>query len=157
LLAYLFWHRPRPGVDAAEYEEAQRSFHARLEVESVCFRVESLPFDDGPGYEDWYLSEDWTALGELNATAVDSVHHPSHDEAAVLVSAGWGAVYAHVRGPGEIPAEASWRHKPPGQSLDNVLADIAGGIPVWQRQLVLGPAPELCVGSGGPRRQSVAP
>jgi hypothetical protein len=53
LQAYLFWHRPRPGVERDEYEEAQRQFHALLEVESACFRLERLPFAEGPGYEDW--------------------------------------------------------------------------------------------------------
>jgi hypothetical protein len=145
LLAYLFWHRPRPGVDAAEYEEAQRGFHASLEVESACFRLDRLPFDDGPGYEDWYLVEDWAALGALNAAAVDSVHRPGHDRAAAMVAEGWGGVCASVQGPAAIPAQAQWRHKPPGQPAADFLAGIGAGASVWQRQMVLGPALEFCV------------
>jgi hypothetical protein len=147
LLAYLFWHRPRPGVDVAEYEEAQRGFHVRLEVESACFRVDQLPFDDGPGYEDWYLIEDWAALGALNVTAVDPVHRPDHDRAAAMAAEGWGGIYASVQGPASIPAQARWLHKPGGQSTLDFLAGIEAGASIWQRQLVLGPAPEFCVAS----------
>src|SRR5262245_54530916 len=55
MLAYVFWHRPRPEVATAEYEEAQRAFQAGFEAESACFRLAQLPFDPEPGYEDWYL------------------------------------------------------------------------------------------------------
>lgn len=145
--AYLFWHRPRPGVDADEYEEAQRGFHARLEVESACFRVEALPFDKGPGYEDWYLVGDWQALGELNETAVDARHKGDHDRAAAMVSEGWGGIYACVQGPATIPAQAHWSYKPHRQSTADFLAGFEAVTPVWQRQMVLGPAPEFCVAS----------
>ena len=157
MLAYLFWHRPQQGVDAAEYEEAQRSFHARLEVESACFRLDRLPFDDGAGYEDWYLVEGWEPLGELNAAAVDPAHRPEHDRAAAMVADGWGGVYACVQGPATIPAQAQWRHKPRGQSTADFLAGIEGGASVWRRQMVLGPAPEFCIGASGPPRHSVVP
>ncbi len=155
MLAYLFWHRPGTGVDAGAYEEAQRGFHARIESASACFHVAELPFDERPGYEDWYLVDDWAGLGRLNAAAVDAGRRAEHDAAAALVGEGWGGVYAIVRGAAEIPAAASWRHKPRGQGLDAVLAD-AGDAAVWQRQMVLGPAPELCVAAGGPRRRRVA-
>lgn len=157
MLAYLFWHRPRPGVEAAEYEEAQREFHERLQAPSACFRLEELPFDPGAGYEDWYLAEDWRALGELNAAAIDGRRASAHDRAAALAGAGWGAVYACFRGPAVIPASVRWLHKPPGRPLEEVVGDIAAGVPVWRRQLVLGPAPELCVGGGGRARHPVVP
>ena len=64
MLAYVFWHRPRPDVDLGAYEEAQRSFHSSLGTTSASFRLAELPFDDGgSGYEDWYLVEDWEAGG----------------------------------------------------------------------------------------------
>lgn len=152
MLAYLFWHRPRPGVEREEYEEAQRQFHALLEVESACFRLERLPFEEGGGYEDWYLVEGWAALGELNRAAVDPRRRGGHDRAAALVGDGWGGVYACVRGPASIPTEARWLHKPRGKSIDDLLADVEADAPVWQRQMVLGPAPELCIGSDGAQR-----
>ncbi|HET7122245.1 MAG TPA: hypothetical protein VFI17_13460 [Solirubrobacterales bacterium] len=147
MLAYLFWHRPRPNAEAAEYEEAQRRFHQRLELESACFRLDRLPFDDGPGYEDWYLVEDWQGLGKLNEAAVDAHRKGDHDRAAAMAGAGWGGIYAHVSGEVEIPARARWLRKPRGQSLATLLAEIPAETPVWQRQMVLGPAPELCVSS----------
>jgi hypothetical protein len=151
LLAYVFWHRPHRDVEAGEYEEAQRQFHRRLEVPSACFRLEELPFKAVGGYEDWYLIDDWARLGELNAAAVDARHRGDHDRAAALVSAGWGAVYAHARGEVEIPSEADWRDKPRGEPVEAVLTDVPAGTPVWRRQLVLGPAPEICVGAGSAR------
>jgi hypothetical protein len=159
MLAYVFWHRPHRGADASEYEEAQRRFHERLEVPSACFRLEELPFVSGAagaepaagGYEDWYLVAGWAELGELNAAAVDARHRGDHDRAAAMAAAGWGAVYAQVRGEEAIPTAASWRDKLRGEPLDTLLADIPGETPVWQRQLVLGPAPEFCIGAGSAR------
>lgn len=157
LLAYLFWHRPRPGVGQEEYEEAQQRFHALLEVESACLRLERLPFGEAAGYEDWYLVEGWQALGELNAAAVDAHRRAAHDRTAAGAGEGWGGVYASVRGPASIPTEARWADKPRGESIDGFLAGVPAGVPVWQRQLVLGPAPEICIGAGGPPRQVVVP
>lgn len=147
MLAYLFWHRPQPDVDAAEYEEAQRNFHASLQVESACFRVDRLPFDPGPGYEDWYLVEDWQALGALNGAAVDVQHKPHHDRAATMTAEGWGGIYASLQGPATLPAQARWLHKPRSQSTAEFLAGTETSASIWQRQLVLGPAPEFCVAS----------
>lgn len=155
MLAYLFWHRPATGVDADEYERAQRRFHALVETDSACFEVAELPFDPRPGYEDWYPVEDWAGLGRLNAAAVDAPRRAGHDAAAALAGEGWGAVYALVRGAATIPKTAIWREKPRGVDLDTVLAG-AGDAAVWQRQLVLGPAPELCLAAGGPPRRRVA-
>ena len=138
MLAYVFWHRPRDDVDRDRYEDALRRFHDSLENPSGAFRLDRLPFGDADGYEDWYLVEDWAALGELNAAAVDASHGGYHDAAAELVAEGWGGVYALVRGEAEPPTTASWRWKPP--------SDPAAA--VWQRQMVLGPAPEYCVPGG---------
>jgi hypothetical protein len=144
MLAYLFWHRPREGADAAQYEEAQRGFHSKLEVDSACFRLDELPFDPAPGYEDWYLVEDWSSLGRLNEAAVDAARRPAHDRAAADASAGWGGVYSLVRGPAEIPAGAEWHDKPRLIPTETFLADLPETT-IWRRQLVLGPAPEFCV------------
>jgi len=149
VLAYVFWHRPRPEVEIDGYEEAQRRFHARLEVESACFRLDRLPFDDAPGYEDWYLIEDWQAVGKLNETAVDAQHKGDHDRAAAMVDEGWGGIYACVQGPAVVPDQAHWLHKPRGRSNGDFLARVEEGASAWQRQMVLGPAPELCVANQG--------
>jgi hypothetical protein len=150
MLAYLFWHRLREGADRARYEEAQRGFHSKLEAESACFRVAEMPFDPEPGYEDWYLVDDWSGLGRLNEAAVDAVRRPAHDRAAADTGAGWGGVYSLVRGPAEIPAQADWHAKPPAGNLPETT--------IWRRELVLGPAPEFCVGvSGGAERERIWP
>jgi hypothetical protein len=132
VLAYVFWHRPRIEVGRREYEEAQAAFHEALSRASACFRLEVLPFEPmgvplkparksreagaaGPaadGYEDWYLVDDWADLGQLNAEAVDAARRERHDRAAALAEAGWGALYALVKGPPVIPDGASWRPKP---------------------------------------------
>ncbi len=156
MLAYLFWHRPQGGVDAGEYEAAQRDFHARLESPSACFAVAEPPFGGGPAYEDWYLVDGWAALGELNAAAVDARNRPGHDRAAALAGDGWGGIYALVRGAATIPDAVRWLEKPRGRPLDFVLADLGEEAVVWQRQLVLGPAPELCLAAAGPPRRRVA-
>lgn len=145
MLAYVFWHRPRAGADPAAYEEAQRAFHASLAVPSACFRIEALPFGDrGPAYEDWYLVEDWAGLGELNTVAVDAGHRPSHDAAASLSAEGWAGVLALVSGPAVIPAGIEWL--PATFSIHDMekVTEVEGAT-VWQRQMVLGPAPEFCL------------
>jgi hypothetical protein len=141
VLAYVFWHRPRQGVGVEEYEDALRAFHTSLDgVPSAAFRVDALPFAAGEGYEDWYLVESWAALGELNAMAVDKRHRPRHDSAAAGAGSGWGGVYGLVRGEAQPPAFARWVDKLPATP---------DGTAVWQRQLVLGPAPEFCVAAPG--------
>jgi hypothetical protein len=155
LLAYVFWHRPRPEIAPEDYEQAQRAFHARLGVESASFRLSALPFDPGPGYEDWYLVDEWAGLGRLNAAAVDSMNGPNHAAAAALVGPGWGGVYACIRGEPAVPGAVRWLEKPRGQSLGALLAELDEPGPVWRRQMVLGPAPELCV-AGGPPRERIA-
>ena len=96
VLAYVFWHRPREGADIGAYESAQLAFHrslagnaARGMRSSSCFRVAQVPWlqvaDGQPAsaapadYEDWYLVDDFAALGVLNEAAVGRGHRTSHD------------------------------------------------------------------------------
>jgi hypothetical protein len=144
MLAYVFWHQPRPGVEQAAYEEAQRGFHGSLQVPSACFRIAELPFGDrGSAYEDWYLVESWGALGALNERAVDRLHAPHHNRAAAMAAEGWGAVYSLVKGSAAIPDGVEWADKPRGENSAELIAALPHDA-VWRRQLVLGPAPELC-------------
>jgi hypothetical protein len=138
LLAYLFWHRPAAGVGTEEYEARLRAFHARLDVVSAAFRLHVLPWRHEDGYEDWYLVEDWAALGELNAAAVAAARRPEHDAAARLSGEGWGGVYRLIRGGAEPPAAVHWQREAPGDEA------------YWQRQMTLGPAPEFCLAAGAP-------
>jgi hypothetical protein len=145
VLAYVFWHQPAEGVDIETYEVRLRAFHAALAVPSASFRLKALPWRHEPGYEDWYLVDEWAALGALN----DRAPGPAHDSAATASAHGWGGVYRLVRGPADPPAAARWLAKPRGEPYDRFLAGLDAEA-VWQRQMVLGPAPELCLGGGEP-------
>jgi hypothetical protein len=173
VLAYLFWHRPQDPTVAEAYEQAQLAFHRSLAHNrpfgmrgSVSFRVADIPWLAGashaearpgaatPGYEDWYLLEDYTALGVLNEAAVGHGHRTPHDEAARRFGAGAGGLYGLVEGEQagvlDAIALAVWVQRPPGSErrpLDALLGD--GMDPkhasLWRRQLVFGPAPEFCL------------
>jgi len=174
MLAYVFWHRPHDGSALEAYEQAQIAFHrslARTPPVGLCgsavFRVAELPWlpatADGEGrqlaveaaYEDWYLVEDYTALGVLNEAAVGRGHRTTHDEAARRFGAGAGGLYGLLEGEPDasILSEASlaiWVTRPPGstqRALGELLGDgiEPGHASLWRRQLVLGPAPELCL------------
>ncbi len=148
-LAYVFWHRPAAGVEPSEYEVRLCAFHERLPYPSAAFRLDRLPFGEaGCGYEDWYLVEGWAALGELSARAVDARRRLPHDEVAAMAGEGWGGVYGLVRGDPAPPAgSARWLDKPRGIAYESFLAELHAPC-VWLRQLVLGPASEVCAGGG---------
>jgi hypothetical protein len=144
VLAYVFWHQPRAGVPRADYERRLRAFHAALMESSASFRLGALPFADDDGYEDWYLVEGWAQLGALNTGAVSAGRRAVHDSVAGLAGSGWGGVYALIRGASEPPASTRWVSKPDGLSYDAFLDSVRAST-VWQRQMVLGPAPEFCL------------
>jgi len=174
VLAYIFWHRPLDACAIDAYERAQVVFHRSLARTppvgfhgSAVFRIANLPWpwsaaaaqerlppDDGPGYEDWYLVEDYTALGVLNEAAVGRGHRTAHDAVANRFGAGAGGLYGLLEGLRPPPlAEASlavWVARPPG-SRQRALGDLLGdGIDprhasLWRRQFVFGPAPEYCL------------
>src|SRR5215208_2135214 len=147
MLAYLFWHRPAAGIDRGEYEARLSAFHQALGdavLASAAYRLERLPFTETDGFEDWYLVEEWGRLGELNAAAVDETRGPPHDGVASLAAEGWGGVYALVSGEPLPPEGARWQAKPRGESYESFL-ESQSAPSVWQRQMVLGPAPEFCL------------
>ena len=171
MLAYVFWHRPRDPARAQDYEHAQLTFHrslARSRPVGMCgsasFRVAHIPWlaqPDGEqasgGYEDWYLVEDFTALGVLNEAAVGHGHRTPHDEAARRFGSGAGALYGLLEGTRSdllsAVSLAVWVQRPPGSQrrpLGELLGD--GMDPrrasLWRRQLVFGPAPEFCLLAG---------
>ena len=151
MLAYLFWHRPAESVDADRYEQRLRSFHERLYADPPAGFRGSAAFRVDDGYEDWYLIDDWTALGVLNDAAIDARHAPDHDAVAGLAAGGAGAVYRHITGDLGLAdgGRADWSHKRPDTGPDP--AEEA----LWQRQLVLGPAPEFCLLRRGSDRVSL--
>jgi len=145
VLAYVFWHRPRAGVDAGEYEVGLRELHDRLDVAAASFRIPELPFAAGSSaYEDWYLVEGWGELGDLNLAAVTGAPREPHDSIAGQMAAGRGGLYTLLRGAAEPPASTRWLDKPLGEDSEAFLAGLSAPT-VWRRQLVLGPAPEFCL------------
>jgi hypothetical protein len=163
VLAYLFWHRPRDPDAAGPYEDALVAFHRSLARSlpvgtraSASFRVAELPWlEGGGGYEDWYLLEDFAALGVLNEAAVGRGHRSTHDEAAHRFGTGTGGLYGLIEGEpcAEALGEATtavWVARPPGserRGLGELLGDgmDPANASLWRRQLVFGPAPEFCL------------
>src|SRR5207302_5828718 len=114
------------------------------------------------GYEDWYLVEDYAALGVLGGAAVGRGHRTAHDEAARRLGTGAGGLYALVEGERSEVGEcaglesvgaathAVWVARSP-RSRDGVVGELLGDgmdrrhASLWRRQLVLGPAPEYCL------------
>jgi hypothetical protein len=175
VLAYVFWHRPGAPERDAGYEDALLAFHRSLArslpvgtLAMAAFRVAELPwsisqaYGDGrspaapeAAYEDWYLLEDFAALGVLNEAAVGLGHRTTHDDVARRFGAGAGGLYGLIEGEpcaealGEA-SKATWITRPAGsprRGLGELLGD--GMEPkrasLWRRQLVLGPAPEFCL------------
>src|SRR5512133_1924602 len=123
MLAYVFWHWPAPAVDAARYAESLVAFHRALASApspglraSRVYEVEVAPWlPVARAFEDWYLVDDFAALGALNDAAVSGARREPHDAAARLAADGHGGVYrllAPARG-GALP-RTTWCSKPAG-------------------------------------------
>jgi hypothetical protein len=180
MLAYVFWHRPLAEDDAAAYEQALAGFHRSLARSrpvgmrgSAAFGPGALPWRE-PGraartdaYEDWYLLEDWAALGVLGEAAVGRGHRTSHDRAARGMGWGTGGLYRLIEG--EIASGAglgaatgaTWVSLPRGVRPGEVGGLLGDGLDparasLWQRQLVLGPAPEWCLLGPGEQTPGVS-
>ena len=88
-------------------------------------------------------------MGALNEAAVSGTRRDPHDRAAAMARGGTAGVYALKAGePGEV-ATAFWFDKPRGATYEAFSARLApltreGGA-LWQRQMVLGAAPEFCL------------
>jgi hypothetical protein len=154
VLAYVFWHAPRSTNTLAAYEEALAAFHqslGRADIPgfhgSYAFLVQGvawLPLS--VVYEDWYLVDDFAALGQLNVAAVSGHHQQTHDDVAVIAGHGTAGIYALRQGATRLGDArcASWYDKTAGMSYDEFFARLGARRTLWQRQLVLGPTPEFC-------------
>lgn len=164
MLAYVFWHWPRPGTAPAAYEAAQRAFHAALAAapppgfrRSHSSAIHGAPWaaSGGAAYEDWYVVDDAAALDPLNHGAITASRQAPHDAAAALAAGGTAGLYTLRAGTAlRAPRHASWFAKPAGTSyarVDTALQHIvARGASLWMRYLVLGPTPEFCLWSQTP-------
>jgi hypothetical protein len=160
LLAYLFWHSPREDTTDI-YEQAIERFHRSIARQppvgflgSACYRAGSIPWLGGTsGYEDWYLVEDYTALGVLNEAAVAQGHVSAHEQAARALGRGTAGLYRLCEGAikSRDVSLSIWVTAAHASGHDAVagllMADGSDGehTALWRRQLVLGPAPEYCL------------
>jgi hypothetical protein len=150
VIAYVFWHVPAEGDG---YELLLREFHETLAehppqgfARSLAFRTRVAWMGSAEAFEDWYLVESLAALGELNAAAVDRSRAGAHASVAAASDHGTGGIYELVSGEAGVGASGAWVDKPRGRPYGDQIAELAAlGGSVWQRQLVLGPAPEFFV------------
>jgi hypothetical protein len=160
MLAYVFWHRPADGVGPGVYEHSVERFHRSLAARppqglrgSACYRAVELPWlGHAAGYEDWYLVEDFAALGVLNEAAVGRGHRTAHDRAARQAGDATGGLYRLCEGAPDVADArvAVWVQRPPSSSAPELGSLLGDGMDplhagLWQRQLTLGPAPEHCL------------
>lgn len=165
MLAYVFWHWRRPAVLAADYEAAQRRFHAALGAApppgfersfSITFRGAPWAAQRGEAYEDWYLVDGSAALDPLNAAAISASRQAPHDAAAALAAGGTAGLYSLRQGAPEAPpGTVTWFAKPDGmtyRALDAMLEPVVRSehAALWCRQMTLGPALEFCLHTRGP-------
>ena len=165
MLAYLFWHEPRSEVDVGRYVELLQAFHRALAAapppsftRSWSVRLDVAPWDAGPArqpFEDWYLVEDWAALGTLNEAAVRAPRWSRGPLRAALATNGAGGLYLLQHGTLDGPMPwVGWVVKPPGEPYETfepqlrAAVDAAGGGAVLRRQMVFGPAPEYALLAG---------
>ena len=142
-----------------DYEGRQRGFHAALGASPPAgfFGSFSLGISNAPwaasseAYEDWYLVQDFGALGVLNEAAVSGSRAHPHDAAASVAAGGAGGVYG-LRGGTALrrPHYAHWFGKPDGMPYRELFAQLAPVVDrvegaLWMRQMVLGPAREFCL------------
>jgi hypothetical protein len=160
VLAYVFWHRAAAGVEQGAYEQAIGHFHRSLAhrppegfAGSACYHAAELPWLGGcAGYEDWYLVEDFAALGVLNEAAVAHGHRTVHDDLARRSGESAGGLYRVLEGTVQLTEKrvAVWVKRPVGAKPPTFTGLLGDGMDpahaaLLRRQLVLGPAPEYCL------------
>lgn len=156
MLAYVFWHWPRPDVSIADYETRMRTFQDALAADGPrelraarAWRLAGAPWlPAGAGYEDWYLVDDSAALDTLNAGAVTGPLAGPHNAVASLVAGSAAGLYQTARtNPGALDsATARWFAKPAGMPYADFYTQVGEAQSrLWRRMMVLGPTPEFCL------------
>jgi hypothetical protein len=162
MLAYVFWHWADSAVAAGRYEELLRAFHRALVAHppegfrgAAALRAAGAGWlPQGRGYEDWYLLDDFAALGTLNEAAVSEGRQAPHDRVAQQARGGTAGIYRLIAGRPEFTAMrwATWISKPAGSSYSGFYDELRPWperpeTTLWQRQLTLGPTSEFCLQS----------
>ncbi|HKA04118.1 MAG TPA: hypothetical protein VKD67_07300 [Acidimicrobiales bacterium] len=168
MLAYLFWHTPRDD-DAARYCAGLAAFHRALAADPPAgfarsWTVRVSPVDWLPAsdahYVDWYVVDDFAALGPLNEAAVSGPRQAPHDAVASLARTGTGGIVAQLGGGAIVPVLPPPGHdsvlamvdKPADMTYHDFTSALVAAAPdasCWMRQMTLGPGPEFIV-LGGP-------
>src|SRR6185369_2566685 len=166
MLAYVFWHWPRPDIERGQYLDHLRAFHRTLAANkppgfqrSVVFRIQGANWlnTDGEAYEEWYLLDDSAAMDHLNDAAVSGVCEEPHNRVAREAADGTGGLYRLRAGNGELSATryALWLSKPAGMSYKDFYPALEPltsepDVALWGRQMTLGPTAEFCIHSANP-------
>jgi len=149
LLAYLFFHRPAPGVDRRLYEEGLREFHAALAGAHPAMYTGSATYWIGEGYCDWYMVESSAALDTLNEIAVSGPRSAPHRAVAQRAIDTAGKLMSLVAGRPSLAGEFEIRFsKPRGMDYPELYARLRPvterkGVSLWRRMMTLGPPPEF--------------
>ena len=166
MLAYVFWHWPKPGIDDASYRNLLQSFHHTLTahapggfLRSIAFAVSQLPLQTNsePGFEDWYLLADSAALDVINHAAVSGVCEDPHNHVASHAAGGTAGLYRLRSGSESLTGAkyATWLSKPDGLSYSDFYSKLESitsnpSVGLWQRQMTLGPTTEFAIYSEEP-------
>ncbi len=161
MLAYVFWHWRHPHIERHSYQQLLIDFHTALRARkpvgfhySTAFQVEHIPWLDAIGevYEEWYILENSAALDSLNEAAVTGLCREPHNQVARSAAGGSAGLYRLRGGESRITTArvAFWFAKPSGMGYESLYqtlqpATIHSAGSLWERQMVLGPAPEFCL------------
>ena len=159
MLAYVFWHWKRTGVQAREYEARLRRFHEALAQSppdgfawswAAALNKASWANNGNEAYEDWYVVTGSAALDPLNGAAITASRQAPHDDAASAAAGGTAGLYRLRAGRAfRSPRVALWFAKPEGWSykrlLDELRPIMVNDVALWGRQMTLGPAREFCL------------
>ena len=172
MLAYVFWHRPRPEIERGQYLDQLTKFHQILAANkppgfqrSVVFRIQNANWlnTDGEVYEEWYLLDDSAAMDPLNDAAVSGVCEEPHNRVAREAADGTGGLYRLRAGAGDLAQAkfATWLSKPDGVTYKDFYAGLESltsqpGVALWGRQMTLGPTTEFCIHSQTPVQLSAS-
>ena len=167
MLAYVFWHWPRPDIERGQYLDHLAEFHRTLDANkppgfqrSVVFRIHGANWlkTDGEAFEEWYLVDDSAALDPLNDGAISGACEEPHNRVAREAADGTGGLYRLRAGSAadlDQAKFATWLSKPAGVSYKDFYAGLESltsqpGVALWGRQMTLGPTTEFCIHSQTP-------